>query len=58
MSDKIASEEFLLIKNRLERIAALLVRLDNPSIVEVGFMIGCLHNICEQNAITFQDNAK
>lgn len=58
MKTKTAAEEFEFLTGKLERIARLLVQLDHNSVTEAAFMIGCLHNICCQNAVIFKDKVE
>lgn len=53
--EKTPSDEFIFVRDKLEKIARLLVDGDTSNLREASFMIGCLHNVCHQNAITFQD---
>lgn len=51
MSDeKRLSEEFEFIRDRLEKMAKILVRGEKADLIEVGFLIGCLHSICHEHA--------
>ncbi len=41
------SDEFVFLRDKLERLASLLVK---GEIVEAAFVVGCLQNICHENA--------
>lgn len=47
MNNKEMSEEFIFIRDKLQRIAKHIV--DNE-FIEATFTIGCLHSICHQHA--------
>ena len=55
MIDKTPSSEFEFIRDKLERIARLLVNGDDSNVIEVSFMIGCLHSVCNENIDKFKD---
>ena len=53
--NKNASEEFAFIRDKLEKIASILVQDGEVSLKEACFLIGCLHNICNENSFSFKD---
>lgn len=55
MIEKTPTEEFEFIREKLQRIARLLVDGEKASIVEAAFMIGCLHSVCNENIDKFKD---
>ncbi len=55
MTYKKACEEFAFMRDKLRTIAGLLVRGEKCDIVEAAFMIGCLHNVCCEDAIAFME---
>ena len=52
---KTSSEEFMFLAQRLDKIARLLVDGNTGNITEAAFLIGCLHSICIQDSIEFQE---
>lgn len=51
--NKSPDDEFLLVRDKLKKIATLLVEGNPASTIEAAFLVGCLHNICHQNSILF-----
>jgi hypothetical protein len=49
------SSEFIFIRDKLEKIARLIVDGEPTNLREAAFMIGCLHNVCHQNVLIFQE---
>ena len=56
MSNDHFSKEFLFLRDKLERIAKLLTSQERSDIIEASFMIGCLHNVCHQNAMILKED--
>ena len=52
--NKEPAEEFIFIRDKLERIAHLVAHGNENTLREAIFMIGCLHNVCHENSILFQ----
>ena len=55
MKTEKALQEFKFIRNELEKIAALLMRGEYADFIEVAFKVGCLQNICHENALKYED---
>jgi hypothetical protein len=52
---KTASEEFVFMRDKLEKIARSLTLGEQCDLIEAAFMIGCLHSVCIQNALDFRE---
>jgi hypothetical protein len=50
---KKASDEFLFLRDKLEKIARMLIDGTPEMIREASFSVGCLHNICHDNITRF-----
>lgn len=49
--------EFDFLRSKLEKVGVLLMRNDHGQyLAEIAFMLGCLHNICAENANFFQED--
>ncbi len=46
---KKAHEEFEFLRDKLKKIANLLLSRNPEDIIESAFMLGCLHSICHEN---------
>ena len=53
--DKSVQQEFIFIRDKLQTIASLLLDNEKNSLVHAFFILGCLHEICHQNSMIFQD---
>lgn len=54
---KNVSREFQFVRDKLEKIGALLVESEQGSnLIEIAFMLGCLQNICHENHISFKED--
>jgi len=55
---KPAHEEFDFLRDRLEKIASLLIKGEPQDIKQASFMVGCLHNVCCMNAMIYKTEEK
>jgi hypothetical protein len=55
MTHKKASDEFAFIRDKLRKTASLLVTGEKSDMIEAAFLIGCLHSICCEDAIHFEE---
>lgn len=56
MPPKKASVEFDFVREKLEKVARILVASqESNALLEVSFIVGCLHNICHENALFFRE---
>jgi hypothetical protein len=53
---KTSADEFRFIQAKLENIAVKLMRTDTGSLIEAAFTLGCLHSVCIQNSIAFEED--
>ena len=49
---KKASNEFIFLRDKLKEIARSLM---TENYIEASFIIGCLHSVCHENALYFND---
>ena len=49
------SEEFIFIRDKLKRVASLLITSEKGDVIEAAFMIGTLHTVCHENSIRFHN---
>ena len=48
--------EFEFLREKLQKIAILLVSGESKNLSEAIFMVGCLHSICHQNHSNLKEN--
>lgn len=53
--NNLATEEFTFVRDRLKKLAELLITLDSKNLMEAAFLVGCLHNVCHENSIKFKE---
>lgn len=56
MKNNLVAYEFLLIRDKLEKIVRLLVTQEVHDLMESMFLIGCLHNICHENFMKIKED--
>ena len=49
------AEEFAIIRDRLEKVAILLIQNNEHSQIEAAFLVGCLQSICHENVVKFTE---
>lgn len=53
MTSKTPSDEFVFLRDKIEKIGRLLIKGSSGDLIEASFMLGCLHSICDEDAIKF-----